>query len=391
MAAKAIKIGLLWHSPNSGNLGVGALTVANMAIVRSVAAELELVPRFTIIGMRDDGAVYVSPEDADVFVMNSRTLVDPRGAFRVIGEQDCILDIGAGDSFADIYGFRRFLFLWLTKMQAIARRVPLVLSPQTIGPFTRSPYRQLASMALKRADSILARDKTSLDALRDLAPRANGKLSVDVAFALPYVDRSAERGGERLRVGVNVSGLLYNEAESGRNRFGLSVDYAQLMRRFIAQLDARPDVEVHLLPHATAEAYAWDDDGRVSDKLAAEFPRSVRVPNFTNPSDAKSYISSLDFLVAGRMHACIGAFSSGTPVVPVAYSRKFSGLFGLLAYKWMIPTTGFDVDMALNYLGDCLERRQELSADIAKGMHEVDDLLGVYRAELRRTFALVAT
>lgn len=390
MAAKAIKIGLLWHSPNSGNLGVGALTMANMAIVRQVASELDLVPRFTIIGMRDDGAVYVSPEEAELFVMNSRTLLDPRGALRVIREQDCILDIGAGDSFADIYGFRRFLFLWLTKIHALIGRTPLVLSPQTIGPFTKSPYRQLAAIPLKRADSVLARDRTSLEALRELAPGANGHLSVDVAFALPYVDRSAERGGDRLRLGVNVSGLLFNEAESGQNRFGLSIDYAELMRRFIAHAVARPDVEVHLVPHATADAYVWDDDGRVADRLAAEFPTVVRVPNFTNPSDAKSYISSLDFLVAGRMHACIGAFSSGTPVVPVAYSRKFSGLFGLLAYKWMIPTSGVDIEGALRYLEDCLDRRQELASDIADGMREVDDLLGVYRAELRRVFVLAA-
>ncbi len=390
MADKAIKIGLLWHSPNSGNLGVGALTVANMAIARAVATDMGLTPRFTIIGMRDDGAAYVSPAEADIFVMTTRTLLDPSGALRVIGDQDCILDIGAGDSFADIYGLRRFLFLWLTKMQAVAARTPLVLSPQTIGPFTRSPYRQLASVALKRADSVLTRDQPSLDVLRHLAPAVRGNLSVDVAFALPYVDRSSERGGARLRVGVNVSGLLFNEAESGSNRFGLSVDYADLMRRFVGRAAARDDVEVHLIPHATAEAYAWDDDGRIADKLASEFPTTVRVGNFTNPSDAKSYISSLDFLVAGRMHACIGAFSSGTPVVPVAYSRKFSGLFGLLGYKWMIPTSGVDADGALEYLEDCLERRQELAADIVAGMHEVDYLLGVYRAELRRTFEAAA-
>jgi polysaccharide pyruvyl transferase WcaK-like protein len=28
------------------------------------------------------------------------------------------------------------------------------------------------------------------------------------------------------------------------------------------------------------------------------------------------------------MHACIAAFSSGVPVFPLAYSRKFNGLFG---------------------------------------------------------------
>ena len=56
----------------------------------------------------------------------------------------------------------------------------------------------------------------------------------------------------------------------------------------------------------------------------------------------------------------------------------------------MIPTSGIDVEEALGYLEDCLDRRKELAADIVAGMREVDDLLGVYRAELRRTFEAAA-
>jgi hypothetical protein len=32
------------------------------------------------------------------------------------------------------------------------------------------------------------------------------------------------------------------------------------------------------------------------------------------------------------MHACIAALSSGVPVLPIAYSRKFRGVFGSLGY-----------------------------------------------------------
>src|SRR3546814_11522161 len=96
--------------------------------------------------------------------------------------------------------------------------------------------------------------------------------SVDVAFALPFADRSAERGGARLRVGVNVSGLLLGEAESGRNRFGLEVHYGELMRAFVRGLTARKDVEVHLISHATSNRDVRDDDGQESDRFAAEFP-----------------------------------------------------------------------------------------------------------------------
>src|SRR3546814_11658195 len=132
----------------------------------------------------------------------------------VIARQDCILDIGAGDSFADIYGLKRFLFLWASKMMALARHVPIMLSPQNIGPFTRQPYRMLAKLELERADCVVARDEESLRVPRELATRATAVQSVDVEFELPFADRSAERGGARLRVGVSESGRLVGGGDS---------------------------------------------------------------------------------------------------------------------------------------------------------------------------------
>ncbi|MDO9429852.1 MAG: polysaccharide pyruvyl transferase family protein [Phenylobacterium sp.] len=387
--AKAIRIGLLWHSASSGNLGVGALTLANLAIARDTAREMGLEPEFQIMGMRELNAPYLDEVEAARYPIDTKTLLSPRGFWSAVGQRDCVLDIGAGDSFADIYGPKRFGFLWLTKVMALARGKPLLLSPQTIGPFTKWPYRLLARFAMNRATAVVARDEMSLSALRGVAPKANGTVSVDVAFALPFQDRSAERGGARLRVGVNVSGLLFNEAESGRNRFGLDVDYAKLMRSFIRELAERPDIEVHLVTHALHATDPWDDDGRVADKLGAENPAAIRVPNFAGPSEAKSYISSLDFLVAGRMHACIAAFSSGTPVVPIAYSRKFTGLFGMLGYRWLVPVTGSDDASAHAFMMDCLARRSELERDVGEGMGKVGTLLDVYRSELRKFYTFV--
>lgn len=388
MTGKTLKIGLLWHSGKSGNLGVGALTIANMAIARKVAEELGLMPAFTIIGVADKGRAYINPDEAQLYEVNSRRLVDPRETLAVIGAQDCILDIGAGDSFADIYGFKRFLFMWLSKAMSLVRGVPLILSPQTIGPFTREPYRAMARWAMERADCVMARDHTSFDVLTKLAPSARAEQSVDVAFALPFTDRSSERGGEKLRVGVNVSGLLLQEAESGRNRFELEANYAELMRRFVGAMATRKDVEVHLISHATSLQDRGDDDGQAADRFAAEFPGAIRVPDFFGPCEAKSYISSLDYLVAGRMHACIAAFSSGTPVMPVAYSRKFSGLFGTLNYDFLLPVKGMGTDEALAFLVDGLDRRREMQAAIGQGMGKIEALLNAYRDELRVQFAV---
>jgi len=385
-----VRVGLLWHSADSGNLGVGALTLANMDLVRQAAAMVGVAPEFTIICMRDSGPSYVSPDQAGIFTVDTRTLLSPSGCLRVIGAQDCILDIGGGDSFAEIYGAKRFMFLWLSKMMAISRRVPLMLSPQTIGPFTRAPYRQLARYALEKAEVVLARDDVSLEALQDLAPRARARLSVDVAFALPYESQEKQRRGPRVRVGVNVSGLLFNDALSGVNRFGLQIDYAELMRRFLADLASDPGVEIHLISHVASAGDGADNDGPVAERLAKEFPTAILVAPFEGPSRAKSYISGMDFLFSGRMHACIAAFSSGVPVVPVAYSRKFSGLFGMLEYSWQVPVKGLDTDGALAYLHEGLKRRDLLAKDVQRGMSRVGALLDVYRSTLTHFLTDVA-
>lgn len=382
-----IRIGMLWHSLNSGNLGVGALTAANIAIARQCAQDIGLTPHFVVMAMRDGAAAQIVDPTITSYPIDSRTMLSPGGFWTALRSVDCVLDIGAGDSFADIYGPKRFGFLWLTKMMAIASKVPLLLSPQTIGPFTKPVYRLLGSRAMKGAHAVIARDAQSLDVAQQMAPGTPSHLAVDVAFVLPFADRSEERGGAKLRVGINASGLLFHEAETGRNRFGLDHDYAELTRRLIAALLARGDVEVHLVPHATSQHDLTDDDGRLAERLAAEFPGTIRVPDFADASAAKSYISSLDFLVAGRMHACIGAFSAGTPVVPIAYSRKFSGLFGLLDYDWMVPVQGMGTQAAADYILNALDKRAVLAADEARGMGKVKTLLDVYRDALKQMFA----
>jgi polysaccharide pyruvyl transferase WcaK-like protein len=382
-----IEIGLLWHSMNSGNLGVGALTVGNLIAAREAAAAVGLTPHFTVMEFQGDfGPAYVSGDDIDSFQITRASLTSPAGYWAQLGKLDCVLDIGGGDSYADIYDVKRFTYIAATKELAYLRGVPLLFSPQTIGPFTRRPYTAIARHQLSRAVTVVARDPQSMDALRRIAPRAKAVQSIDVAFRLPF-ERPAPRSGGPLKVGVNVSALLYREA----HRFGLAVDYAELMRRFIAAQLSQPGTEVHLICHVNSDLIPNEDDGQVADELAREFPAVIRAPNFVSPSAAKSYIAGLDFLTAGRMHACIAAFSAGVPVVPVAYSRKFSGLFeGALNYRHMVPVTGVTTDEAFAYLMDSLAGRETLRREIIQGQTVVAAALGAYDAELKALFKRVA-
>ena len=385
-----MKIGLLWHSLRAGNLGVGALTLGNIAIIREVAQEMGVELSFTVLSMRESATPPIA-QDIEQFEIDTRAILSPKGYAAQAQALDLIIDIGAGDSFAEIYGLKRFLFLWLSKWIAVAKGTPLILAPQTIGPFTKQPYRALAAEIMKKSDAVIARDEQSYEAIKDLAPEADSHLAVDVAFKLPFDDQKfRHRGGGKQRIGINASGLLCGEADSGRNRFGLSFDYLELQRRLISYFLQRDDCEVFLVTHANSFGDAGDDDGAWADKLAAEFPKAIRVPDFPGPSEAKTFISGLDFLVAGRMHACIAAFSSLTPVVPISYSRKFSGLFSLLGYPYFTPMTNVDTDRI--YAKVCAyfeESRDSMTRAQVRALKNVDAALEPYRQVIRRSLAKI--
>ena len=101
------------------------------------------------------------------------------------------------------------------------------------------------------------------------------------------------------------------------------------MKSIIGHLLKMENVRVHLIAHVQGDRYNVENDYTLAYDLWNKYrnDRLVIAPFFLNPVDAKSYISSMDLFMGSRMHACIGAFSSGVPVIPLAYSRKFSGLF----------------------------------------------------------------
>ncbi len=388
--ARRLRIGLLWHSVRSGNLGVGALSVGNIALARAAAERVGVTPSFVLIGPREPGASYIAGDDITMREVTGRYMISPGGYGHDLSAIDLLLDIGAGDSFTDIYTDRRFAYIIGTKLFALARGKPLILSPQTIGPFSRQPHKALAAWVCRRARLVVTRDPLSTAALASLSPKARTLQAIDVAFALPF-DRPPPRApGAPVRVGLNVSGLLMSGGYAGGNEYGLTLDYPAFTHRLIEALLAMPGVQIDLVPHVIAPGYPADDDAAAADRLVAQYPALRRGPDFASPSAAKSFIAGLDFLVGARMHATIAAYSAGVPVVPVSYSRKFEGLFGGLGYPWLVPSRGMATDAALAYVLDAFARRDAVAADIARGQAIVADGLERYTAALATEFDRVA-
>ncbi len=318
---RKIRVGLLWHSVNSENLGVVALTVSNMAIIEAVARQAGCAVEFVVMGWADPGAPQIEQDNLRVFRMRTKDIIGPRGLFRQCRQCDFVLDISAGDGFSDIYGPKRFALGALSRAMVLLARRPLVFVPQTIGPFKRGWVRIIAAWLMKHAFAVVTRDTLSETYIKTLGIQ-NAIESTDVAFRLPYETKHGKPPG-KAAVGLNISGLLFNGGYTRDNMFSLKDDYPKMARELIAAFLSKGTCDVHLVSHVISSQFEVEDDYRTAVKLSEEFPAVIVAPRFNTPSEAKTYISGLDFFAGSRMHACIAAFSSGVPVVPIAYSRKF--------------------------------------------------------------------
>lgn len=377
-----LKIGLLWHSANSDNLGVGALTLGHIALIERAAAAAGHAVQFEILQWADPRPVYVTGKAIAMRPLRLADFARPRAGFvGMVRGLDLVLDIGGGDSFSDIYGPARIAKMIAAQNLVRLAGVPLIMSPQTIGPFKSPLIRRAALSVLRSADLVATRDRPSIDCMRDMGFDGDIIRASDVALALPY-ETPAPRDGGKIRVGVNVSGLLMNGGHSQDNQFSLSCDYRAVTRRLAAHFAGMPDVELHLVGHVISDTQETEDDWRACEALARQDPGAIVAPKFSDPIAAKTYIAGMDFFIGARMHACIAALSSGTPVAPLAYSRKFAGLFGGIGYHASADCRALSSDAVFEAVIDAFAQRQRLGeaarAATAKGLA----LLGDYEHAL---------
>lgn len=378
--ARTITIALLWHSMNSDNLGVGALTLSNAEILRAAAAKAGVKAHFLAMSWQDPRPDYGSWPDIENLHFRTRHIPAPTGPLAEgLKRADIVIDIGGGDSFADIYGPKRFFTIWATKMHAIRMGKPLVLSPQTIGPFDTAYARPLARWAMNRSKLVVSRDAPTTLFLDTMGVKSDRVLeATDVAMRLPYDPPAPRAKDAAVKVGLNVSGLLFNGGYTQSNQFGLKSNYPDLIRQIMKTFHDRPDVELHLVGHVQSREIAVEDDHRVHEQLAEEFPGTIVSPFFASPIEAKTYIADMDFFMGARMHATIAAFSSGVPVVPMAYSRKFAGVFGTLGYDRLVDCKNDSSEDIMAKIEDGFTNRAQLRREIEAALVNVDARLNRY-------------
>lgn len=371
------KIAIVRADLYSGNRGVGALGISTLHLLNSISKEYDNRFDLYVINSNYNGkfedTILIGSEMVKITnlhplnlfnlkeALKSLAMPEKRRSFRFYPFFDYILDMGSGDSFADIYGQARFYSVYDQHRMARLFKKKLLLLPQTIGPFTNGLIKRKAKKSIEKANYVFARDNQSYNYVKNNTAQENFSETIDVAFFMPY--QKEEFSKDYIHVGLNVSGLLWNGGYTRNNQFGLKIDYQQLVRSIIKFFLKKPNVKLHLVPHVVSAMDSVENDYAVSFGLVQEYKAQnlVLAPLFLSPILAKNYIAGLDFFAGARMHATIAAFSSGVPVYPMAYSRKFNGLYiDTLEYNYMGDMTTDDHVNLINGLKLAFEKREEL-------------------------------
>ncbi|CAD7766607.1 MAG: Polysaccharide pyruvyl transferase [Candidatus Argoarchaeum ethanivorans] len=258
-----------------------------------------------------------------------------------IKQADFVGSIAGGDSFSDIYGIARLIYVSLPQILTHLVGNNLVILPQTIGPFKSSLSKFIAFSILKRARKIYSRDRDSLKVVKDLlkGDNRNMEFCYDMAFVLEPILKSNRipewllKSDKRIPIiGFNISGLLYMGGYTRQNMFGLKDDYRKIIHDLIKYMVEVHNAKIMLVPHVLGSVDNSESDVAACIEIYRQTKDELKehlyvIEDEYDQHELKALIGYSDFFIGSRMHACIAALSQCIPAVGLAYSRKFRGVF----------------------------------------------------------------
>ncbi len=346
-------------------MGVNALFASAIAGIRRRVPQAEIVAFDTLLGDRRQAMSVDAGDPVDIRFLGFRTgrrlnrsenlrnmeicrRLGPIGrglnpGVRALYDSDAVLDVSGGDSFTDMYPDQRITGIAGCKELVLRLGKPLVLLPQTYGPFNES--RDRAISIVRGATACFARDNRSFETLKSLLGSEfdpdRHRCGVDMAFGLDAKSAMAKlpprladlvANDDVTRIGLNVSGLITNRRGVDKSHYGFKADYHSVMKGFVEAMLQETSVEIVLVPHVMSPIGSSESDLQACEWLRSCFDadcqgRITISPTSLDQCEVKWLISRLHWFCGTRMHATIAGLSTHVPTATVSYSDKAQGVF----------------------------------------------------------------
>lgn len=246
---------------------------------------------------------------------------------RTFKELAFVAAINGGDGFSDIYNTATFMMRLPETLWAMKMKVPVILLPQKLGPFSEKSNLDLAEKILRYASAVFVRDNTynsELDRMGIKYEETN-----DLSYYMQPEKWDVKIDKENA-IGINVSGLAYSN--TFRSLSGQFAAYPELIDRLIVAFQ-KMGKTIYLIPHSYhfGKPEKSNDDIEACQEAYNKLASKANVVlvdkwDLTSPQ-TKYLISQMSFFCGTRMHANYAAIFTNVPVFGFAYSKKFIGAF----------------------------------------------------------------
>jgi len=210
---------------------------------------------------------------------------------------------------------------------------PVVIYPQSVGPFGNRFQFRAAAIVLKMVDRILVREEVSMKLLESMGVK-NARRVVDSGFLFAggqIIDLRRELGvpDNAKLVGITVRRWLNDDRQK---------NYEKNMAAFADRIIEECGVYVVFIPQVTAAEH--NDDDRVASQRVYGLMKNKKKAVIYAGGDhynLRSAYAKLDYLIGTRFHSVIFALTAMVPAIAIEYEHKTSGIMNDLGLgKWVV-------------------------------------------------------
>ncbi|WP_369068612.1 polysaccharide pyruvyl transferase family protein [Kineococcus terrestris] len=258
----------------------------------------------------------------------------------------------------------------------VAQRLgkPLVLLPQSAGPFTKPVNREALRPVLAAADLVLLRDERSLEHVVDVgADPARCAVVPDIVFALarpealgaepPHRDDDAPRLAVSVRDWAHFTG---KSTEQGMR------DYTAALRAAVTAAVRQRGARVTFVSTCQGRPEYVRDDSHFARTVAEGLPADVRERvevdgAARSPEELIDFLATFDAMLSTRLHGAISAVCTGLPTLTIAYEYKTTEVWSQLGLdRWTVTIDEVDADVLAARVLDLLDQTGALRTTLAE-------------------------
>ena len=243
---------------------------------------------------------------------------------------------------------------------------PVVMFPNSVGPFHTIIGRSLSKLALNNCDFVLVREPISYDVVKSLRIRSPAMLTSDTTLIFEPLPMTLS--SNRARAIVGVSPGVYSHSLSEKEIRHYISAHAEALDKAIEKYG----FSAVFMPHYVSGFSCEDLEMCKLIRNRMSYASHTEIADTTTVEDFKRLINQVDMIISSKMHPAVFAASAYVPALCIAYDHKQIGFFMSLGEsESVIPVTQISSEKLLSKIDYVWNNRRKLTLMLKKRVPEL--------------------